>query len=601
MKHRLPICLWATILVLGIVAPVNGQRVIYVDTDAVGANDGSSWLNAFVFLQDGLAATQEGDEVWVAEGLYQPDRGVGIVAGDRMIAFELNQAITIIGGFAGTEATSADRDIHRHTVLTGDLLNDDSGEVTAQNSSRRDNSLNVVRVTDSEVRLDGLTIAGGNADGVGFPYSSGGCLSVVSSTMALLQVTIERCSSVTVGGGMFLSHARLNAERLILDANRAHNYGGGAYAFGSHVDVRHGSVSNNSTASLNGGGIMIWEGDAILAGLDFVANTGNGLLGRQSRIVVANSRFLGNYSWSGGGVDLWEGDEYLFMNTVFSGNRAATYGGALRVGEGSTVEIVNATFAQNLGPQGGSSVFVGLQSSTLSIANSIIGIENDPASQVWTAEGATVTIGSSLIIGGVPEDVVDVGGNGSDPPAIFHGTGPDGIPGTIDDDLHPDPTSPAIESGIDNVLPPDSIDVDKDGDRSEAFPFDAAWAPRQWDGRLNQFGGIVDMGAYEFIGSSTNTVPPYPAERSAPIQVFPNPTSGILDVTGIPWDRSDVEVHVYDLLGKVRIRISSTGITPGSTEGVTIDVSALPPGTYILCFVSPKTRDSEPVATFIKL
>ena len=64
-------------------------EVIYVDDDASGTGDGSSWENAYPYLQDALAAAEAAAEpitVRVAQGLYTPDRSSADPdgSGDRM-------------------------------------------------------------------------------------------------------------------------------------------------------------------------------------------------------------------------------------------------------------------------------------------------------------------------------------------------------------------------------------------------------------------------------------------------------------------------------------------------------------------------------------
>jgi hypothetical protein len=99
----------------------------YVDADATGGNDGSSWADAFNDLQDGLAATWSDDEIWVAQGIYKPDEGVGITPGDRTATFHLKNGVTIKGGYAGFgEPDPNARDIDAYkTILSGDLLGND--------------------------------------------------------------------------------------------------------------------------------------------------------------------------------------------------------------------------------------------------------------------------------------------------------------------------------------------------------------------------------------------------------------------------------------------------------------------------------------------
>ena len=70
--------------------------------------------------------------------------------------------------------------------------------------------------------------------------------------------------------------------------------------------------------------------------------------------------------------------------------------------------------------------------------------------------------------------------------------GPDGIPGTPDDDYRLQYTSPCVDKGNSLDLPPDITDVDGDGDIDEPIPLDLP-------GGMRVQGTTVDMGAYEVL------------------------------------------------------------------------------------------------------
>ena len=78
MRARL--CKWiiAVVALCAVVeTPVHAGKIIYVDVNAVGTNNGSSWADAYVHLQDALAdanSLPKPVEIRVAKGIYRPDR-----------------------------------------------------------------------------------------------------------------------------------------------------------------------------------------------------------------------------------------------------------------------------------------------------------------------------------------------------------------------------------------------------------------------------------------------------------------------------------------------------------------------------------------------
>ncbi len=99
----------ATSLFLGLLAGNAGAGTIYVNAAlGSGANNGTSWADAYQGssgVQAALAAALSGDQVWVAQGSYEPTSGA-----TRSIYFLLRNGVTLYAGFAGTESTLDQRD-----------------------------------------------------------------------------------------------------------------------------------------------------------------------------------------------------------------------------------------------------------------------------------------------------------------------------------------------------------------------------------------------------------------------------------------------------------------------------------------------------------
>ena len=77
MNWKISARMWPAVLLLSLALVwAAGAKTIYVDADAAGANNGSSWADAYNFLQDALTDVNLGErpaEIRVAQGIYRPD------------------------------------------------------------------------------------------------------------------------------------------------------------------------------------------------------------------------------------------------------------------------------------------------------------------------------------------------------------------------------------------------------------------------------------------------------------------------------------------------------------------------------------------------
>ncbi len=239
------------------------KRVIYVDQNASGFNDGSSWQDAFTELsealyeydlkaaRDGLNKVGHKDEIWVAQGIYTP----GLTENE---SFQLVQGVSIYGGFNGTETSLDQRNpFINQTILSGDI------GTPGDNS---DNSYHVVtgpddgfRVLHHEAFLDGVTITGGNANGPLSDQQNGGGIYLTSTSPTIQNCIIKNNSALNHGGGIYAKDTDVELFNSIFHDNAATN--GGAIYVEGNAEVSHPWIINctiaNNNASTTGGGICL--------------------------------------------------------------------------------------------------------------------------------------------------------------------------------------------------------------------------------------------------------------------------------------------------------------------------------------------------------
>lgn len=440
---------------------------LYVNDDATGNNDGSSWQNAFNHLQDALSAASSGDQIWVAKGIYTPDKNTlnPEGTGDRNASFELKDGVVIYGGFEGWEKRIflADPEMHE-TILSGDI------GVSEDNT---DNSYHVVRATNvnSTAVLDGFTITGGNAnEGSSTDAWGGGLLNDTSSPTINNCIFISNDASIN-GGGMYnYNGSDPTVNNCIFSDNYAWNGGGMCNTSNSNPSVVKCTFINNT--AINGGGMNNYTlGTIRIINSTFISNTatnGAGLYNRTVILEATNCLFNGNSSGTGGGFYNYDSVSDV-INCTFFGNSATDKGGGLYTTNNSVLTLANGIAWGNTSPMG----------PQISLA----------ANSTVSASYCNVQSGQTAVYNDGTGTINWTPGNiDADPIFVDAGEG----------DLRLSYGSPCTDAGNNGTVPEDVFDLDEDGSITEPVPWDLEENSRMIDEIFaDPNASIVDMGAYE--------------------------------------------------------------------------------------------------------
>lgn len=322
---------------------VTAATRFYVDQDATGANNGTSWDDAFTDLQDALAAAVSGDEVWVANGVYKPSVPAG-----RAATFAIPDGVDVYGGFLGFEGAVAQRNLDFDSLKT--ILSGEIGSALV----RVDNAYHVVTTTAADAGstpvLDGVLVTRGHANGAG--------------------LTEE------IGGGIHAVRVRL--QNAIVHDNFAASNGGGVYA---SVLAASDSWFDDNTGEAGGAA--------------FVASSA-----ALNRVAFSNN----TATLSGGGLHIAGASVSSVTNATFSGD-TASYGAAIATASSATVNatgvtVTNADATSQVTADG--AVYAG-SSSNLAVRNAIIW--GNPGGQVGVNAGAELRIEFAILQGACPAPV----------------------------------------------------------------------------------------------------------------------------------------------------------------------------------------------------
>ncbi|MGI6219204.1 MAG: hypothetical protein ACOYJE_05005 [Bacteroidaceae bacterium] len=290
--------------------PVDANRIRYVKEGGTGS--GMSWNDASGNLQAMIDALADNNpqnlpgEVWVSVGEYEPNSY--LIANEQYSSsFRMRDGISVYGGFAGGEATKAERpkgtsgmpwDFANRTILKGSYYDDSNVSYGNNSWAVTGDSRHVVwfaQMPDDDeaftrpTYLDGVTIKGGYAQG---------------DAAGLNSFKTDR------GAGVYMDSRYAYLTNCIVTQNNAAGPGGGVYLKGGRIQ---GSLLYNNNSTTNGGAV-------------YVDSTG----------LVHRSMLVNNSAGNGAGAYLaytaQEDDghpEYLILSTCVVTNNTARQNGAV--------------------------------------------------------------------------------------------------------------------------------------------------------------------------------------------------------------------------------------------------------------------------------
>lgn len=269
-----------------------GQR-LYVNLNATGSNDGTSWANAYADLQTAIDAAASGDSIFVAQATYLSASGIGFV---------MKEGVKIFGGFLGAETSFSQRNLANKATLQGNghrvIVNGYNG------------------LTASAV-LDGFIITGS-----------------IFSAMTNYE------SSPTIANCVFSSNFGGD--------------GGGIINVSSSPIITNCTFSGNTAAS--GAGIHNQSSNPTITNCIFSGNTtfgtggGGGVYNLLSSPTIANCLFLDNHASGAstdGGAMTNDSSSPNIINCTFWSNTATRSGGGMANINGSNPTITNCIIGSN--------------------------------------------------------------------------------------------------------------------------------------------------------------------------------------------------------------------------------------------------------------
>ena len=323
----------AWVIAISLFCEATARAVIYVDQSRPGGGNGSSWAQAFNTIEAAVASTAGNNEIWVADGIYNPSPAGGI---------SLKPNLKVYGGFAGGESSLTQRNVAANpTVVDGRSVM---------------KHIFLIEPSAGGAAVDGFTLIRGRAVGTSWD-GYGGAILINQAAATVANCTFSNNTSSIQGGAVFVYYSPSTVAGCRFVGNTS-VYGGGVGLAGSSPVVSDSVFIGNgvTTADGRGGGLYANSGTPVLFGCSFVQNAayvGGGVdFNNHAPAVLSNCGFTNNSATLAGGAVANNLGEIVVSNCAFRGNTSDLEGGAF-YSYYTAATIRDSLFWGNEGENGG--------------------------------------------------------------------------------------------------------------------------------------------------------------------------------------------------------------------------------------------------------
>jgi len=237
-------------------AGCEGSTTIYVDLNASGLNNGTSWTNAYTDLQEAIDCAEVGDEIWVAEGTYALNTESPVTC--YLTPFRIRDGITLYGSLVSGASTTNGRDFSNNaTIFTGqgvaDILislskNTPSNPLTVLDGFQFKDAGQAILSTTANYEIRNAVFSGFSSD-----------RGVVQNFRSTANFVRSRFADNTIrytGGVLFAQRSQVTVDACYFESNSSNGYKNVAgcilYSDSSQVTFLNSVFYDNSATRTEG-------------------------------------------------------------------------------------------------------------------------------------------------------------------------------------------------------------------------------------------------------------------------------------------------------------------------------------------------------------